>query len=483
MADNLATVYGGREGSGEAQIFRPTDSGLGSGLQKIQADRDRDRRILADQLAQDVKSKWDVDNVKYFSPKKDALRQEGVDLYKKSRFGRVDQVEMAKHRQKWQQLQQEADASNFQAVEWQKQKANIEADVKSGKNELDTQASLKNLEILANPEKHVPDEVKAAGGVIPWRAQNMGKYGLVQAYDISKDQAELFKGLKPSDESVSVKSVNGDYDAVTIKKAIPQKEIQARVVAGMNRGGEKGTRYTAHIMQQGADALVRSGVAQPGQDGLLYDKQGNVLDNQQILAAGIDEETVSAHSRTSESAMTVRDKQKSTTTPTEKRKNNFSYTPSTIDDTNPLYKTLQPVKESGAAGWLQRRPTKESYPFVSVQYNKSEPDNKPLQVPISEGETIQTKLIAPVGFIKKGNDWVFLGDEQMKAVGKTGDERSKEKVDQNKPVQVNLSKEKAAAGRIANFLGFASVEDMTNHLNEQTGTKTSKFKGVPAGGF
>ncbi len=140
-----------------------------------------------------------------------------------------------------------------------------------------------------------------------------------------------------------------------------------------------------------------------------------------------------------------------------KRKDKFQYTPTVLSQEKLTveHPSISGVTKTGQYGGDR--------PFVSVQYSSSETDNKPLDLPITteEGEVLME--ISPLGFTKVGNDWVFMGKNEVKYGGET------ELQDRS----INMTKNKKAAARIANYFGYDKVSDYIDFLDKKAGVQST----------
>ena len=145
-----------------------------------------------------------------------------------------------------------------------------------------------------------------------------------------------------------------------------------------------------------------------------------------------------------------------------KRKDKFQYTTTTIDEVV-KQNVLKPVPETGGK-WsvMGEKIETGTAPFVSVQYASSETDNKPLDLPVTTDEGEVLMEISPLGFTKVGNDWVFMGKNEVKYGGET------ELQDRS----INMTTNKKAAARIANYFGYDKVSDYTDFLDKKAGVQS-----------
>jgi len=140
-----------------------------------------------------------------------------------------------------------------------------------------------------------------------------------------------------------------------------------------------------------------------------------------------------------------------------KRKDKFQYTPTVLSQEKLTveHPSISGVTKTGQYGGDR--------PFVSVQYSSSETDNKPLDLPITTEEGDVLMEISPLGFTKIGNDWVFLGKNEVKD-GNTTELQDK---------SINMTTNKKAAARIANYFGYEKVSDYTDFLDKKAGTQST----------
>lgn len=288
MPDALNFVNQGRENTGIAQEFaQSTYNPISASqqyldkvkmdIQKAKAERQqaelRGRQILS------IKPEgWDIDTQKVIVPKLNEMKQTALGYFTKG----IDPTDPYKNFEAYQELEnRKAEIQNLvnsskQHMEFYNKQLHTVLNDKEGK--IDREAALQRLaEFRGAPS--IADRTKMIEG-----------FDLPLAYDIRKDREDIFKGVKATDHGVSVNHLDGDYDEVNISKSANKSELKSRIASALNRKTEKGTKYRQAIMQQGAEWLVQNGKAKQGPDGLLYDAGGNRIPQENITAAGIDQE-------------------------------------------------------------------------------------------------------------------------------------------------------------------------------------------------
>ena len=137
-------------------------------------------------LQDNVDSKFASDNVNYFQPKMQEIRDYTIDLFKKNK-GKLSEVDVFEVQSKWNKLKAEAEASNNIYKEELERIKQIGDDPQGEKWDSEVSANLRNLyqDPYSNPE--LRKQVEDAGGIVKWRNQNHNKFGNIPAYSIEKD--------------------------------------------------------------------------------------------------------------------------------------------------------------------------------------------------------------------------------------------------------------------------------------------------------
>lgn len=141
-----------------------------------------------------------------------------------------------------------------------------------------------------------------------------------------------------------------------------------------------------------------------------------------------------------------------------KRKDKFQYTPTVLNEEKLTveHPSISGVTKTGEYKGVDK-------PFVSVQYSSSETDNKPLDLPVTTADGDVLMEISPLGFTKIGNDWVFMGKNEIKDGDNT----------ELQDMSINMTKNKKAAARIANYFGYEKVSDYIDFLDKKAGVQST----------
>lgn len=458
MVDALSEVYQGREGSGGAQILPSSYTAQEVGqiitapYQRQYEERKKSISDVSNLLSNDIKSKWDVDNVTYFAPRQQQLRQEGIELFKKSKNGIIDPIELARYKQKLSAEQQMVDASNSQFAQLMQQKRQLEEDIASGKNVLDAKKSLENIEKLTHPEKYFPDEVKAAGGAVQWRANNFNKYGLIPQFDLNQFIIEQHKGLKLSErlDEKSKKIILPGVAQYTQVSEIPIEQTNNTLKAAL-------TSPKAQNIMQALIPVVQQRIAQstanwsqmtPEQQQARFDQQ------LQVELPKVWNEFVNSRLGKSENVRVnfhVKDA-KTEKSAGQARRDSFTFTPTMSKPSN-IPSWAEPVQNLFG---------KKEEPYVALNYDKTAADNNPLY--LNDGRQVN-----PLGFQKTKTGWQLVGREVKRVPDGSGGF-----VTQENPVIIPFS-EKEDVARMAAYVGYDNVEDFEKKL-ENEASRVSKGK-------
>lgn len=141
------------------------------------------------------------------------------------------------------------------------------------------------------------------------------------------------------------------------------------------------------------------------------------------------------------------------------------YTPTTTKDIN--------ASGEKSADLASRRAIPKDAPYISVQWTGTEMDNRDLTLPTATKDGEIPVKYQPLAFTKSGNDWIFIGGKTQKF----GD------VTKNTQEQINMSENKEAAARIANYFGYSSVKEYTDFLDKQAQVKPTQSAPTPQAGY
>jgi hypothetical protein len=193
--DGLAISRGSNEGAG-AVLSRGEFRDFSNDVLRVRAaeaeDQKKKQAVAAKLLQDNIQSNWASDNLNYFQPKMQQLRDETIEKFKKTN-GKLSEIDVFEIQSKWNKLKNEADVSNNLYKEELERIKSIEEDPQGLKWDSEMSNMARNL--YANPWQNdgTKKEIEAAGGIIPWRVQNQTRFGNVAAYDVEKDAQETFK--------------------------------------------------------------------------------------------------------------------------------------------------------------------------------------------------------------------------------------------------------------------------------------------------
>jgi hypothetical protein len=287
--DGLSSVFKGIERTGEAQII-----GRGPGLaiadQILAKDRDekqkRDKETadMAKLTSGSVTSKWSQTNFQEIMPKISEYRQQFGDVMRqiqneKDPYKR--EILKQEYADKFNQLEELAKTDSQVYDEYQKYVDAYKKDPNKFDTEVEVNGRIYNVdeaqEVLANPYNvpELQEEIKKAGGVIPWRVQNWRKFVPEAAYSINEDIKS--QGVKLDTwMDQDIKTIGGEK-FWNIKKGIKPERLESTFTDFWERNSLKGEKFRKQM-----DKAVKSELE------IVEDKNGNkilISDNPDMQAA------------------------------------------------------------------------------------------------------------------------------------------------------------------------------------------------------
>lgn len=247
MTDALAISRGPNEGAA-AVLGRGSFQDFSKDVLAMRYKEAQEEKLKGAQVAKilqdNVDSKFASDNVNYFQPKMQEIRDYTIDLFKKNK-GKLSEVDVFEVQSKWNKLKAEAEASNNIYKEELERIKQIGDDPQGEKWDSEVSANLRNLyqDPYSNPE--LRKQVEDAGGIVKWRIQNHNKFGNIPAYSIEKDYQESFGKDKLSSWYEKEWTDKGDFLEKKGYKGIapdPEKFAQ-RFAEVWNRNDYKGKKF------------------------------------------------------------------------------------------------------------------------------------------------------------------------------------------------------------------------------------------------
>lgn len=499
--DALASVPLGQSGTGEAVVLK--GNGFEDYTQKVLGirakegeERKKTEAEIGKLLQDNIQSKWAQDNINYFQPATQALKDETIKMYKESN-GKLDTVQLYGIQSKWNKLKEQATASNSLYEEELTRIKQIE----EHPDKIDAEESNKIRQIYADPMSNptTAKEVQALGGdIVKWRSLNARRFGNIASYDINSD---LDKGFKDKQSEVYEKDKNGvlkfkqGAGGILIAKGLkgvdPEK-IDTHYNTFWDRTNYDGKKFreaaatraskefniedngsVTALTKDAADAQMQA----PDLKGLNKDQKlatlAKAMGKVQVLARFPQTEVWKT-----EKPMNIKI-DNSAGGGLGWKKFNWGGGTKAMD-----FKTLG---EQGADGldkeWKKYfiEEGKRDLPYVSFSVKLGE-DNKDLTFKMPGG----TETITSRGFYKnKDGNWVLIAEqEQGQYAVQEGQKQAKKAF---RPTEVELSKaNNETATDIATRLGFENAEQLKQHLEDtyaQKGSKTNSSKSNTNAGY
>jgi len=247
MTDALAISRGPNEGAA-AVLGRGSFQDFSKDVLAMRYKEAQEEKLKGAQVAKilqdNVDSKFASDNVNYFQPKMEEIRDYTIDLFKKNK-GKLSEIDVFEVQSKWNKLKAEAEASNNIYKEELERIKQIGDDPQGEKWDSEVSENLRNLYRDPFSDPDLKKEVEDAGGIVKWRIQNHNKFSNVPAYSIEKDYQESFGKDKLSSWYEKEWTDKGDFLEKKGYKGIapdPQKFAQ-RFAEVWNRNDYKGKKF------------------------------------------------------------------------------------------------------------------------------------------------------------------------------------------------------------------------------------------------
>lgn len=221
-------------------------------------------------LTDEIKSEWASDDLNYFQPKLQALRDETIKLFRET-DGNLNPIQKAEIQNKYAKIKNEALINSTLRKDYVKKVQELDDD-KSGTYNRD--ASIKLLQIWNNPYS-VPElkqqiQEQYGGNVNAWRAENEHKFQLVPSYNEDKYYSDVTKDEKPQPYQVRDEKGNLVYETLpTGEKAykegkrLTDQQVEAITTRILN-GKEYRDIKTKEVATQAVDNMFSI-----GQDGVV----------------------------------------------------------------------------------------------------------------------------------------------------------------------------------------------------------------------
>lgn len=500
--DALASVPLGQSGTGEAVVLK--GNGFEDYTQKVLGirakegeERKKTEAEIGKLLQDNIQSKWAQDNINYFQPATQALKDETIKMYKESN-GKLDTVQLYGIQSKWNKLKEQALASNSLYEEELTRIKQIE----EHPDKVDAEESNKIRQIYADPMSNptTAKEVQALGGdIVKWRSLNARRFGNIRSYDINDD---IEKGFK---DKLS-KEYKRDKSGKVIWNKTPEGLLVADYTEGLNpekiathystfwdRTNFEGKKFRDASMTKASNEFdiqddgtivaltpdaVKAQLYAPDLKGLSKDQKlaqlGKAMGLVQVKATKPDKEGIAT-----EKPMNIK---VDTGAGSGKGYEKFNWS----SGTKAIFTNEGgTAKDSPYKSWMQKNKIGD-LPYVGVTAKLAE-DNKELTISTPDG----TKNVTTRGFYKnKNGNWVLVAEqEQAQAAVTEGTTRSS-KAYKPEEVVLNIDNNETATD-VAGKYGFATPQELFAYLDKKSGAGSKKsstnntinYKGVPSGGF
>jgi hypothetical protein len=492
--DALASVPLGQSGTGEAVVLK--GNGFEDYTQKVLGirakegeERKKTEAEIGKLLQDNIQSKWAQDNINYFQPATQALKDETIKMYKESN-GKLDTVQLYGIQSKWNKLKEQATASNSL---YEEELGRIKQ-IEEHPEKLDVEQSNSIRQIYADPMSNptTAKEVQALGGdVVKWRSLNARRFGNIRSYDMNED---IMKGFKDKTSKEYVRDAKGQVKwnqgpggllIANFKEGIDPEKIATHYNTFWDRTNYEGDKFRKGAMKKATEEFeiqedgtvvpltqdaVNAQMMAPNLKGLSKDQKlaqlGKAMGLEQVKATFPSKEGIATEKPMNVNVNTSAEGGKGF------EKFNWSSGSKAIF-TNDGGDT----KDSQYKAWLQKTKIGD-FPYVGVTAKLAE-DNKELTISTPDG----TKNVTTRGFYKnKNGNWVLVAEqEQAQAAVTEGTTRSSKAY---KPEEVVLNKDNnETATDVAGKYGFNTPEELFAYLDKKSGagSKKSSTNNPPSG--
>lgn len=444
-------------------VYRNPQSSFGAFAQGLQAGGImQQRREAKDQKINDLISKSvQVDPAQFISPLYGKAKEETVGFlqnahklrqqYGDRRFMYTPEFQQAKADYDMKIANWKAESAKFNERDKLAAQGKVIVDpnyLKAGKSDYNTWASYKND---LTGEYVDPNTGTSNVNAIP-------------AYDLQKNIGNYFSSDDPYfyDIKGTTRKLGGGSNDFVVQWNLNPEKVKERAAVFANDHPELAASYLRTRPEE-----VKAISAQMVQEAAA---QGRELKPENLAQGAairlVEQEMIKRLSKFREEKVNVPEYKDTGSGAGNKTQQKYNYTP-TIAPAEVIKQVNVPFDpetgQIGVTGQLDV-PIQEDSPFISVQYSGSEGDNKPLDIPLvtSKGKIVEE--LAPLGFSKPGNDWIFIGKKTVKINDK----------EVNMPKAINMTKDKEAAARIANYFGYKTVGEYIDFLNAKVGSNSTK---------
>jgi hypothetical protein len=501
--DALSSVPLGQSGTGEAVVLK--GNGFEDYTQKVLGvrakegeERKKTEAEIGKLLQDNIQSKWAQDNISYFQPATQALKDETIKMYKESN-GKLDTVQLYGIQSKWNKLKEQALASNSL---YEEELGRIKQ-IEEHPEKLDVEQSNSIRQIYADPMSNptTAKEVQALGGdVVKWRSLNARRFGNIRAYDTNED---IMKGFKDKTSKEYVRDAKGQVIwnqgpggllIANFKEGIDPQKIATHYNTFWDRTNYEGDKFRKGALKKASEEFeiqedgtvvpltqdaINAQMIAPNLKGLSKDQKlaqlGKAMGLEQVKATFPSKEGIAT-----EKPMNIKI---DTSAGGGKGFEKFNWSSGSKIKLDTTTETGS-IEGRKYQKWLQEKNI-SNLPYVGVTAKLAE-DNKEITIPTSNG----TKNITTRGFYKnKNGNWVLVGEqEQAQAAVTEGTTRSSKAY---KPEEIILDKTNdETATDVAGKYGFSTPEELFAFLDKKSGAgskkgstnNTTNFKGLPQGG-
>lgn len=493
--DALSSVPLGRSDTGEAVVLgKGNFKDFTGNILKLRQKEDEDEEAkqtnakIGKLLQDQVQSKWAKDNIDYFQPKMQAIKDKTLELYKEKK-GKLNSVDLYGIQSEWNKLKSEADASNSLYAENEKAIQQLREDPKGEKFDIEQSAIIRQkfADPMSDPELAKEVNEQYGGDVIKWRANNVGRFGNVGSYNIAEDIEKYAKDklsrtytrLDEKGERIFKTDPSGLFQSTPYLEGLDKEKARTSYNAFYDRTDYKGRKFKEEVgkmIGKNFDIKEDGTITPNNREPATLEAYKSALEKTNpSMTAGQKAEILRKEYGLELIKSQYEQKQRfeDRTIP---QRNNIN-----IDmnggggkygdkfNWSSGLKTVAGTNEKGSSNlarfqqWFQNT-IGQKLPYVSVSA-KMASDNPNL--------TLDQQEITPKGFYKnKAGEWVLVSDkEQQKATNGFSMEAGDKK--EFKPVEIKLGKEDATSVEVAGKYGFETPEELFKFLDKKAGQKST----------
>lgn len=475
--DALSSVPLGRSDTGEAVVlgkgnFEDFTGNILRLRQKEGEERKQTNAEIGKLLQDQVQSKWAKDNIDFFQPKMQAIKDKTLELYRNKK-GMLNSVDLYGIQSEWNKLKAEADASNSLYAEEQKRIRDLEEDPTGVKYDVEESKKLRDLYLDPMSNSMLAKEVNEqyGGDVTKWRANNAGRFGNVPSYSVNDD---LIKGFKDKlskeyirDAKGNIKMTEGKGGVLIgeFREGIDREKIKSHFDTFYNRTDYAGKKFRQQTQKKVDEefTIAENGQITPLTEEALaiFQKTPNlkgksVPEIKSILAREVGLNQVQSLFPTKEGIFTEKPMKINVNTGgggKQYEKFNWGSGVKTIAGTNEEGDSTSAKFKQ----WFQNT-IGQKLPYVSVSA-KVASDNPTL--------TLNQQEVTLKGFYKNNaGNWVLISDKEQRVATDgfsvtTGDKK------EFKPVEIVLDKDEATTAEVGNKYGFETPQQFFDFLEKQ----------------